>query len=559
MRLLLTALVVLSTCATAACTGPTTPPPNTPPNPDARPPAPALQLTKVGPESFTIDGPLREEWMPLLKMPAVDAQKVRLSTAPPGLPPAPATCDAFASRKGAAPPSCGDAATAFAALDAALASDDAAKRDALLVSLEACAGLPAGAVRAIRAELAPIECGEAIVTPVVTTPPAGMGGHMYLALLGQAVASRLSRAATSPPKLAAPYTRTRVREFTDGPMKTWFTEQALLIQQLSQEAVELPAYAKGITAIEAGVAEMRLVEAVRSAPLPNELAKDPELQTQYYGTLDQALDPRKDRGRDAALVGLRELALVGAIRDARVDRARSLLSRLYGGRRIDALDALLLPPLPKAQPTSVEERLAGKLPTYYAGILLDEQAATRAGTLRMFLEKGIPLPQRNALRAATLTPDARALLARGRLALGQLYWRTVDFDQAAALTSKWPDGAAPPDEVRLYLALAIALRGGPDDAHDMMRKAPLALSSIGKVGALDFIAQEKPPGPNAGIAAFDAAILRQITAPEGASASYFREVAERFRLAASLLTAPAERALAEDRAKAAEQLAAAIK
>jgi hypothetical protein len=559
MRLLLAALVGLSTCATAACAGPSTPPPNTPQNPVAPSPTPAPVLTKVGPEAFTIDGPLREEWMPLLKVPALDAQKVRLSAAPPGLPSAPAACDAFGSRKGAAPPSCGDAAAALAALDAALASDDAAKRDASLVSLEACAGLPAGAVRAIRAELAPIECGEAIVTPVITTPPAGMGGNMYMALLGQAIASRLARVSKSPPTLAPPYTRARVREFTDGPMKSWFTEQALLIQQLSQEAVELPAYARGITAVEAGVAEMRLVEAVRSAPVPNEFAKDPELQTQYYGTLDQALDPRKDRGRDATLVGLRELSQAGVIHDARIDRARALLSRLYGGRRIDALDALLLPPLPKAQPTSVEERLAGKLPTYYAGILLDAQAATRVGSLRMFLEKGIPLPQRNALRAATLTPEARALLARGRLALGQLYWRTVDFDQAAALTSKWPEGATPPDEVRLYLALSIALRGGPDDATDMMRKAPLALASMGKVAALDFIAQEKPPGPSAGIAAFDAAVLRQITAPEGASAAYFREVAERFRQAAALLSAPAERSVAEERAKAAEQLAAAIK
>lgn len=496
--------------------------------------------------------------MPLLKVPALDAQKVRLSAAPPGLPPAPSACDAFGSRKGAAP-ACGGATAALADLDTALASDDAAKRDGLLVSLEACPGLPAGAVRAIRAELAPIECGEAIVAPVISSPPAGMGGNIYMALLGQAVASRLARVAKSPPKLAPPYARQRVKEFHDGPLKTWFTEQALLIQQLSQEAVELPAYARGITAIEAGVAELRLVEAVRSAPIPDEFAKDPELRTEYYGTLDQGLDPRKDRGRDAALVGLREMAQAGVIHDARVDRARALLSRLYGGRRIDALDALLLPPLPKAQPTSVEERLAGKLPTYYAGILLDEQAATRAGTLRMFLEKGIPLPQRNALRTAALTSQARALLARGRLALGQTYWRTVDFDQAAALSSKSPEGAAPPDEVRFYLALSIALRGGPDDATDMMRKAPLALASMGKVGALDFIAQEKPPGPSAGIAAFDAAILRQITAPEGASASYFREVAERFRQAAALLSAPAERSIAEERAKAAEQLAAAIK
>src|SRR5262249_27221427 len=155
-----------------------------------------------------------------------------------------------------------------------------------------------------------------------------------------------------------------------------------------------------------------------------------------------------------ALVGLRELALGGVIRDGRVDRARAALSRLYGGRRIDALDPLLLPPLAKAAPASVEERLAAKLPRFYAGLLLGERAAARAGTLRMFLERGIPLPQRAALRTASPSDEVRVLLARARLLLGQLYWRSVDFDQAAALTSKW--SGTRPDDATFYLALAIA-------------------------------------------------------------------------------------------------------
>src|SRR6185436_2888988 len=100
MRLLLASLLGLSV---AACAGPTTPPPNVPPNPGAPAPAPPPTLALASPEAFNIEGPLREEWMPLLKAQAVDPQKVRLSTAPPGLPKAPAACDAFVSRKGAAP------------------------------------------------------------------------------------------------------------------------------------------------------------------------------------------------------------------------------------------------------------------------------------------------------------------------------------------------------------------------------------------------------------------------------------------------------------------------
>jgi hypothetical protein len=243
-----------------------------------------------------------------------------------------------------------------------------------------------------------------------------------------------------------------------------------------------------------------------------------------------------------------------------------LLSRLYGGRRIDALDMLLVPALPRAEPTSVEERLAARLPTLYAGLLLDEQAASRPGTLRQLVERGVPLPQRVALRTASLAPEAQALYARARLELGRLYWRAVDFDQAAALAAAAlghggagprPPGGHPPDGASFTLALALALRNGPDDASDMMRKAPRALPPA-QSAALDAVAAQTPRGPDAGLAAFDAAFIHQIASPEGAGAAYWNDVAARFHAAATLLSEPAQRSLAEDRAKAAEAVAHAV-
>jgi hypothetical protein len=242
-----------------------------------------------------------------------------------------------------------------------------------------------------------------------------------------------------------------------------------------------------------------------------------------------------------------------------VERARGMLSRLYGGRRIDALDALLVPAPAKAAPASVEERLASRLPTLYAGLLLDAEAASRAGTLRQLLDKGVPLPQRTALLKAELTPETRALYARAHLELGRLYWRAVDFDQAAALAAsvRGARGAAPSDEDTFTLALALALRNGPDDAADMMRKAPRALPAA-QSAALDAIAAESPRSPYAGLAAFDAALLHQLASPEGAGAPYWNDVAQRFHAAAGLLADPAQRAVAEDRAKAAEAVAHAV-
>ncbi len=557
MRRLLLPIFAL---VTVACTGAATTPPTTPPQPGNEGPRPVVAPPMAGPDALVLEGTVREEWLPLLKAPVLDPAKTQLTAAPSGLAPLPASCDAFVTRKGAgAAAACADKAAGLAALDGAMSEADAAKRDARLLDLEGCAGIPAGVVRALRAELAPIECSEALLTKTLATPPAGLDGNVFHAMLGLSIASRLARTAQSAPVLAAPFTRPRVIEFTSGPMKAWFSEQATAIQAISQAGVELSYYGKAITAIEAGVAEMRLVESVRNAPLPAEIAKDAELKNQYYATLDQGLDPRKDRGRDAALVGLREMALVGAIHDARVDKARALLARLYGGRRVDVLDALLLPALPAAAPATVEERLAGKLPTFYAGILLDPAAASRAGTMRMLLDRGVPLGARNALKTATLTADARALVARARLELGRLYWRAVDFDQAAQLASTWPAGAPRPDDATFTLALALALRNGPDDAADMMRKAPLQLTSIGKIKGLDYVAQQTPAGQDAAFAAFDAALIHQLAAPEGSGAAYWKEVADRFHRAASLLSDPARKADAEERAKSANELAAAVK
>jgi hypothetical protein len=544
MRKLLLPILAL---AASACA-----PPAPAENPSSTPPA-KVEASAAG-DPFVISGPIREEWMPLLRPPVIDPAKTKLSAPPPGLAAPPAVCAAWASRKAQPKAKCADTASAHEALASALAEPDADRRDAALAALEPCAGLPAGVARALRGENAPIECGEALAEPLLKAPPATMNGLVYHALLGQAIASRLSRAAHGAPTLPKPHDRARVLEFVKGPMKAWFDQQARAIEEVSRAAAEMPYYGKGISAIEAGIADLRLVEAARNAPIPAEFERDVELKNAYYGSLDQWLDPRKDRGRDAALVGMKELALVGVLHDPRVDRARSMLSRMYGGRRIDALDVLVLPPLPKSSPTSTEERLAGSLPTLYAGLLLDEQAATRAGTLRMLLERGIPLPQRMALRGLTLAPDVAALYARGRVELGRTYWRGVDFDQGAALAFA-SRKVAPSDDATFLLALSLALRSGPDDAADMMRKAPSVLKSP-ETAALDAIA--KAGNRNAGAAAFNAAVVHQLAAPEGAGAAYWSEVATRFKAAASLLSNPVERAAAEDRARAAEALAKAI-
>ncbi len=534
-----------------ACTGSQGAPPAVPENAAAGQGTPGASAPKGDP--FALQAPIRSAVLPILN-PAF-ASKAALPPAPVGLAPSPTTCAAFVARTHAGACAKGDPGEL---LQAALAEPDDGKRDQLLADIEGCPTLASGFGRALRAELAPTACGEALVEPLLKQGTKGVTPAAQQVLIGLAIASRLARAGQNPPELKPPYDKPRVLEFIKGPMGKWFSDQAHVVEELSQEARELTYYAQGIAAIESGMADLRLVEAVRAAPIPSEFSKDAELKNVYYASLDQMLDPRKDRGRDAALVGLKQFALVGALDDKRVAAARAMLSRLYGGRKVDALDGLLLPPIAAHPEASTEERLAARLPTFYAGVLIEGKSATRPGTMERFAIRGVPLPVRALLAGDAPSPDLRGLYARARLQSARVYWRGADVDQAAALASEWPAATPRPDDVTLVLAVALALRAGPEDAAEMMRKAPLARGAEADVAALDALAN-RPGFPYAGFAAFDAALIRQVLAPQGAAAAYFQDLAKRYRVAAAKLGDAKQKAAAEERASAAEQTAAAIR
>jgi hypothetical protein len=475
-------------------------------DPWALPPAPAPESPPVEPGDLKLDA-----WQRAAKAKGVGA--------------APAACAAFARR---APAKARPESVATA-----LAERDAGARDAMLVALEAAANaapnanananagaagadLPPGALRALRADLAPIECGDAIVDPYLRSKAAsgvrGVAGH---ALVGLSLAAKLARTAHAPPAMAAgTRDKAKVKAFVQGPLKAWMVEQASAIEALSAAGRALSGYGRAVAAVEAGTADLRLVDDVRSAPLPKEW--DAELKQVYEAALDEALEPRKTRGRDAALVGLADFARIGSLHDARVDRARAILSKLYGGRRIDALDRLLLPPA--------------------AGTT---GAAGGASSLWRALGGG-----RSADR-----PTARVWFERGRLT-----WERRDFVEAAYAARG--DEAEPPREP-LVLALSLALAHGPANAAEMMRAPSRSALGLAHTEALDALAAQG--GADAGIAAFDAAHLRSLCAPDGSAAGpYLREVAARFRRAESLLTDPTHKKLAASRAAEADAAAAAI-
>lgn len=478
-----------------------------------------------------------------------------LPVAPAAVPLPPASCSPFLAH-GSSGAGCGaDRAATLAALDRALEQTDGVERDAMLATLEECDEFPRGFVRALRAELAPVACADAVVEPLLAaSTPADLRRDLRSPLVGLGLAARLSRLVVDPPRLDPPFDKERFHRFMKEELGQWIQDQAAAIQVLSAEGAKLEGYGRAIVAVEAGMADMRFVDAIREVPLPAEMAGDANVKDVYYGSLDEALEPRKHRGRDAALVGLHDLAATGVLHDPRVDRARALLSRLYGGRRIDALDGLLLPPMPDLVNATVEQRLASRLPTFHAGLLLADSDPADPAFLRSLLERGIPASMRERLERGAMSDETRRLYARALVQLGQRYWRSNDFVRASALVKQDKQTS---EEARLLAAIAVALEGGPKDAADMMVRGPLLPEGVGNVADLDVMSRSR--SPLAGLAAFDAAYLLQLVPPVEPKASFWRSVADRYELASRLLSDGKQKGEAKERGKAARDTAAALR
>lgn len=495
------------------------------------------------PEAATPVAEPRGDW----KQVEPTKQKVALVPEPAGLPAPDAACQELAARK---PSACGPTEDVSAALDAALKAEGAT-RDERLTCLEGAPALPPGFVRALRAELAPLSCADVLALPLLEPRHADLARPLEDTLIALAIAGRLSRLVQQPPELPVPFDKLRFMDFFQAKLKPWIVTQAAAIHDLSLAGARLTPYAKGIVAVEAGLADMRFVSVVRGVALPKEMSDDAEVREAYYATLDEALEPRKARGRDAALVGLRELAHEGIATDARVQRARSLLSQVYAGRRIDALDGLLLPPLAPAASAPSEVALAARLPTFYSGLLLAE-VPLDATLLRALLERGVPRPIAERVDPTKLDDQARLLWARALLQRGQIYLRAEDFASSARLTAS----DKPSPEQALYHALGLALQDGPRDAAELLLRGPQLPSGSARVAELDRLAAQG--NAMAPLAAFDAAYLLSLAPPQN-DAKFWDDLAARFEKSARGLREPARRKQAQDAAKAARDTAKALR
>jgi hypothetical protein len=439
-------------------------------------------------------------------------------------------------------------------------------RDDALRAIEHCDAYPAGLIRALRADLGVPECADALVEDVVgDEAESEIAEDIRQTLVALGLAARLRRLAQDPPKAPTELVREKLEQYFQKDLFPWIGAQAEAIFAMATQGTKLTGYARGIVAIEAGNADMRFVEIARAAPLAHEIAEHQEAKDLYYATLDERLEPRKARGRNAALVGLREMAHLGVRASERVREARSLLSKVYGGRRINALDVLMVPDVEAQNADSPEAAIASRVPAPYAPSLVGPTKPTPL-MVRAYMQTGMPAFVRTEVESTSGsdTLEVRILLARALFESGRTYFRAEDFQATdKLLSSVLASSDASTDlltrdqleEVASLRALAIALSAGPQDATELIAKGPRFADALGNLSALDNIASEKTE--RAGRAGFNATYLRELVAPEGAP-DYWADLGKRY-LASGKKLKGNERKVAEERGRACLEIEKALR
>jgi len=433
-------------------------------------------------------------------------------------------------------------------LDAALSSPSNVAQNQKLATLERCGHFEPGLIAALRADLAPAECADRIVEPWLTNSKMTLSLELSQLMRGLSIGARLMRAEVVPPTPPAPFTRQHFEAFLKEHIRPWYSAQSRAIYDLASEGSKLSGYGKAITAVEAGLSDLRFVEAVRRVPLPEELRLDSELVEVYQQGLEDALEPRKLRGRDAILVGLLHLGQQGVLDDRRFYRAQTQLMQLFAGSRIDALSGLLLPKLPDVDSSTVVGRLAAHLPPFYSDRLLTPEEVESPAVLRALLVRGLgPKLRQHVERLAYERPEIAQLFARALLELGMKYFRPADFTRATIIlgTKGALDGPSA-RETRLVAALSSALEGGPENTVQLMLTGPMLPDSMGKIEKLQQLAKEK--SVIGGLAAYDAAHLMTVIPQREPNPEHWEKAARAFDLAASKLHDEKQIALAKARA-----------
>jgi hypothetical protein len=347
-------------------------------------------------------------------------------------------------------------------------------RDIDVAALEGCEVLDAASVRALRAELAPRICRDALAEPSI--PRAGDAETASL-LRAQTIEARMERVVVDPP--AVPFDH--FDRYVTRRLSPWLLSRVRLLEELSSVGPSAGA-GRAIVTLARGRALLQLAAVARASAIPSSRCEArghggdldcPSRSGLEAGTVtSQAGD--FERGALAAFrSAAQELAASGIVDDARAhELAARLATTTRAGEPPSASRAVSLPGPPR--PTGVEARLARALPITVLAVLLSPEAARPEVRLAV-AARGLP-PAWSQPPGAEDTHLALAA-GRARLALGVRYGRSADVESALAYAQAI-DPADVPAADKLWIATAVGLR----TTRDASRRSRASLEPLAWLG-----------------------------------------------------------------------------
>jgi hypothetical protein len=375
-------------------------------------------------------------------------------------------------------------------------------RDAALARLESCTGLPAGFVRALRANLA-LPCADTLAAAPGPVTGGTVSAPLQHALFGLALAAQLLRFQVAPPAFRPAFaatSRSEARPFVEHTLLPWVEQRWRQLDEPRRLVELLPAssYGGAIARLGYATAERRVRGAPRTAPIPNQLKKSYELRESYYKTVDELAQPLWSRPR--AFSAFDAWATTGQLRSLpELDWTDNLAGRL------GALEHLLLPPPELPNSTTESELLAAALPPFFTSELFTLAELSRTDMLRAAALQGLSPVTRGALARASLDDSGRVAWVRSQLILALV---TASPERARKVAALSGAAASPSPPLQLMGAVASAFGSlGPDqelqNARESSRAAELA----------PLLALAKGSGVHAAMAAFAAYDLAMLPVP----------------------------------------------
>lgn len=338
-----------------------------------------------------------------------------------------------------------------------------------------------------------IGCGgpaKRAATPSASPAPGASAGPAEALQAGDAHAREYEKLGLKPPPYTGPAGDEKALSvYYKDVVGPWLKSSLVRARELDVKTVNLGFWDRPIAARAASLYYLALIETLRGLPVPSSF-QDKELREAYVGSLEDWMAPLKHYARMSGLMALEGYEQFPAGRDVNVvGPLFDSLSATVGGARLKSLQTeLLLPP--------------------------DAAGCESAPCM--------PNCEAEKRTSPCVHPEPSCTCQLLRHALQ--YWSGPSYDQIVV------NGASSNDaSLKFYAALAQTLAHGPRNLRQYFDAGNPSELELRHVEPL--LAYAASGAPHAGIALYDAAMLKVLSPPTKPPTGYFDEAAALFKKA----------------------------